>query len=147
MIRSWFATSASSRAISALSARAWISRSEASISASGSPRFTFLPTKPWTLTTRPATSAPTFGSMKFSSAPTDSSMTSSVRTSALATVTRVAWGPACLFVAARLSSQPVANAASAATARESLFTGGDPCLSADPRRGKWTLTAPPGSGQ
>ena len=124
MMRSAFATSASSRAISALSDRLWISRSEASISARGSPRFTFLPTNPCTLTTRPATSAPTFGSMKFSSDPTESSTTSSVRTSALATVTSVGGGPACFLVSALLSPQPAASAARAIAARESRrFTG------------------------
>ena len=71
--RSACSSSVDSRAMSAVSARAWISKSCGSISASNSPFFTFLPVCASTRITRPATSAPSFGSMTFSRAPTTSS--------------------------------------------------------------------------
>ena len=61
------------RPISAWSARAWIWKSAASISAITSPFATFLPVNPETRVTRPATSAPTVGSITFSIVPTTSS--------------------------------------------------------------------------
>ena len=97
--RSAWATRDSSRAISAASAWPWVWKSVGSISASSWPLRTRSPLLACTAITRPATSAPIFGSIRASRLPRLSSVTSRAMLAAVVVVISVAGGPAGLLAA------------------------------------------------